>query len=64
MVDDGRGVDRMKTYIFAGCLAFVTSLISCAFIIPILRKWKAGQNILSYVKEHKGKYMLIGEITD
>ena len=45
----------MKTYIFAGCLAFVTSLISCAFIIPILRKWKAGQNILSYVKEHKSK---------
>lgn len=45
----------MKTYIFAGCITFALSFISCLILIPVLRKWKAGQNILSYVKEHKSK---------
>ena len=45
----------MKTVILAGLVAFVVSLVFCALLIPALRKWKAGQNILSYVKEHKSK---------
>ena len=45
----------MKTYILAGCVAFAASLVGCVVLIPVLRKWKAGQNILSYVKEHKSK---------
>ncbi|MBR2023303.1 MAG: phospho-N-acetylmuramoyl-pentapeptide-transferase [Clostridia bacterium] len=45
----------MKTVLLAGLVAFVVSLVFCALLIPALRKWKAGQNILSYVKEHKSK---------
>ena len=35
--------------------AFFLSLVFCFALIPILRKMKAGQNILSYVKEHEKK---------
>lgn len=35
--------------------AFFLSCISLYFLIPILRKLRAGQNILSYVVEHKQK---------
>ncbi len=45
----------MKRYLYVTLLAFFLSLLFCFIIIPILRKYKAGQNILSYVKEHKKK---------
>lgn len=45
----------MKFYLLALVIAFFTSLIFCLLLIPALRKWGAGQNILSYVKEHKSK---------
>ncbi len=45
----------MKRYIFVALLAFFLSLLFCFILIPILRKYRAGQNILSYVKEHKKK---------
>ena len=45
----------MKTGLWALLFAFVLSLIFCLCLIPALRKWKTGQNILSYVKEHKKK---------
>ncbi len=45
----------MKTSIFSAIVSFAVALILCLILIPALRKWKAGQNILSYVKEHKGK---------
>ena len=45
----------MRGYILAAIFAFVLSFVFCLVLIPILRKMKAGQNILSYVKEHKGK---------
>lgn len=45
----------MKTSILAAIFAFSLSFIFCKALIPILRKIKLGQNILSYVKEHKEK---------
>ena len=45
----------MKIYLLSTFTAFTLSLIFCFLVIPLLRKWKAGQNILSYVKEHKNK---------
>lgn len=45
----------MKNYLSAALVAFFLSLAFCFLLIPVLRKLKAGQNILSYVKEHKGK---------
>ncbi len=45
----------MKRYLFAAILSFILSLLLCYILIPVLRKLKAGQNILSYVKEHKKK---------
>ncbi len=36
-------------------LSFFISMLFCLLLIPLLRKVKAGQNILSYVKEHKKK---------
>lgn len=45
----------MNVYISAALVAFALSLLFCLILIPILRKIKAGQNILSYVKEHKNK---------
>ena len=45
----------MKRYFFAALVAFAFSFVFCLILIPILRKLKAGQNILSYVKEHKNK---------
>ncbi len=45
----------MKTSILSAVLAFGVSFVLCVALIPALRKWKAGQNILSYVKEHKNK---------
>lgn len=45
----------MKVYIFTSLTAFILSLVLCLLLIPVLRRLKAGQNILSYVKEHKNK---------
>ncbi len=45
----------MNRYLLAILLSFFFSLFFCRLLIPLLRKWKAGQNILSYVKEHKKK---------
>ncbi len=46
---------KMKGYFYAALVAFVLSFIFCKLLIPLLRKMKAGQNILSYVKEHQKK---------
>lgn len=45
----------MKLSIFSAVVAFAVSFVLCLVLIPALRKWKAGQNILTYVKEHKTK---------
>lgn len=45
----------MKEYVGVALLAFGISLILCLLLIPLLRRVKAGQNVLSYVKEHQGK---------
>lgn len=45
----------MRVYCLSAIVSFVFSVIFCFVLIPLLRKWKAGQNILSYVKEHKKK---------
>lgn len=45
----------MKTYLLATLVALAVSVVFCRVLIPVLRRWKAGQNILVYVKEHKGK---------
>ena len=45
----------MKIYFYGALLGFGLSLFFCLLLIPLLRKIKAGQNILSYVKEHKNK---------
>ncbi len=45
----------MKRYLFAILISFLFSFVFCRILIPVLRKLKAGQNILSYVKEHKKK---------
>lgn len=45
----------MKIYIIAAISAFLFSLVFCRILIPVLRRLKAGQNILVYVKEHESK---------
>ncbi len=45
----------MREILIAALLAFLFSLTLCAGIIPLLKKLKAGQNILSYVTEHREK---------
>lgn len=45
----------IKTYLLSTAVAFAVSLVCCFIWIPILRRLKAGQNILVYVKEHAGK---------
>ena len=35
--------------------AFAVSLLFCALLLPVLRRLKAGQEILLYVTEHSGK---------
>ncbi len=35
--------------------SFLLSFVFCAALIPLLKRLGAGQNILSYVKEHKNK---------
>lgn len=45
----------MKVYLSSALVAFALSLLFSFVLIPLLRRWKAGQNILVYVKEHKQK---------
>ena len=45
----------IKTYLLSASIAFGVSLVSCSIWIPLLRRFKAGQNILVYVKEHAKK---------
>ena len=45
----------MKLYIWGMLAAFLASLTLMMIILPILKRLKAGQYILGYVKEHKNK---------
>ena len=45
----------MKTASAAALAAFFLSLVLCLLITPLLRRLKAGQYILGYVKVHKDK---------
>lgn len=45
----------MKIFLSAALLSFCVCFLFCLFLIPILRRLKAGQNILGYVKEHAVK---------
>ncbi|MBQ4268892.1 MAG: phospho-N-acetylmuramoyl-pentapeptide-transferase [Clostridia bacterium] len=45
----------MKTYLSVALTAFGISFLFCVILIPVLKKVGAGQNILSYVKEHQSK---------
>ncbi len=45
----------MKTYLLTALVAFGLSFVFLLVLIPVLRRIKVGQNILSYVKEHKSK---------
>ena len=45
----------MKLYIWGMLAAFFASLTLMMIILPILKRLKAGQYILGYVKEHKNK---------
>ncbi|MBQ7879934.1 MAG: phospho-N-acetylmuramoyl-pentapeptide-transferase, partial [Clostridia bacterium] len=45
----------MKSYLTVALVAFALSFAFCYALIPVLRKLKAGQNILSFVKEHSSK---------
>ena len=45
----------MKIYIVSALVSFTFSLLFCSIIIPLLKRIKAGQNILVYVKEHQNK---------
>ena len=45
----------IKLYLLSALVAFLLSFTFCFLLIPLLRRLKAGQNILSYVKEHKSK---------
>ncbi len=45
----------MRLYLLSVLSSFALSFIFCLLLIPLLRRLKAGQNILTYVKEHKGK---------
>lgn len=45
----------MKFYLKIALISFALSFLLCLAEIPLLRRLKAGQNILGYVKEHRGK---------
>jgi len=45
----------MKIYLLCAFLSFALCLLLSMGLIPLLKKLKAGQNILSYVEEHKQK---------
>lgn len=45
----------MKIYLAAILVAFAVSAVLLACLMPLLKRMKAGQYILGYVKEHKDK---------
>ena len=45
----------MKTFLIGMLSAFCASLFLLLLILPLLKRLKAGQYILGYVKEHKDK---------
>ena len=45
----------MRIYAFSAIAAFLLSACFCRLLLPVLKKLKAGQNILCYVKEHEKK---------
>lgn len=45
----------MRGYILAAITACILSSIFLTALIPLLRRYKAGQNVLHYVKEHSKK---------
>ena len=45
----------MKSYLIALLSAFTLTFVLTALLTPLLRRLKAGQYILGYVKEHKSK---------
>lgn len=45
----------MKTILFTVIVALAFSFLSGLFIIPLLKKLKAGQTVLKYVESHKEK---------
>ena len=45
----------MKTALIAFIVSVVTAVLLGKTVIPLLKKLKLGQNILSYVKEHDYK---------
>jgi phospho-N-acetylmuramoyl-pentapeptide-transferase len=45
----------MKIYLISILIAFALSSLATFLLLPLLRKLKAGQYILGYVKEHKDK---------
>ena len=45
----------MANNIYSFLISFAVVAVSGFFVIPLLKKIKAGQPILSYVSEHKGK---------
>ena len=45
----------MEQYFYVALCAFALSFLFCKILIPVLKRLRAGQNILSYVKEHKNK---------
>ena len=45
----------MRLILLCVLFSFFLSFLLCAALIPLLKKLGAGQNILSYVKEHKNK---------
>lgn len=45
----------IKIYLSSALVSFALSFVFCLVLIPVLRRLKAGQNILVYVKEHKEK---------
>ena len=45
----------MKIYFLGACIAFLATLALTMLILPLLKRLKAGQYILGYVKEHKDK---------
>lgn len=45
----------MKTILISSLCAFGASALYLALLLPLLKKLKAGQYILGYVKEHKSK---------
>ncbi len=44
-----------KEYLYVAVFSWIVSFLSCKLLVPVLRRYKAGQNILSYVKEHRSK---------